>query len=66
METNIKTLLNDLRLESSTTRGRVNLYFSLSIYREFREVCGDVAVSRVIERFMKEMIKQNQEKDNES
>lgn len=42
------------RLRGEADRVRMSLYLSQSIYKEFKEACGDISPSKVIEELMKE------------
>ena len=44
------------KLKGEADRARMSLYLSQSIFKDFKEVCGDIAPSRVIEELMKEFI----------
>lgn len=44
------------KLRGETDRIRVSLYLSQSILTEFKEACGDVSPSRVMEELMKEFV----------
>ena len=58
--TQIDKILGDLKKESGAKRARTSLYLSEDLYKEFRQVCGDVPPSKVIERLMKAVIEQEQ------
>ena len=51
--------LSDLRGE--TKKDRLTLWITKSVAKEFKEVCEEIAPSRVIEAFMREMIKDHKE-----
>lgn len=44
------------KLRGESDRARVSLYLSQSIFADFREVCGDVSPSKVIEELMREFV----------
>jgi DNA-binding MarR family transcriptional regulator len=44
------------KLRGEADRKRISLYLSESIYEEFRQSCGEVSPSKVIEELMKEFV----------
>ena len=44
------------RLKGEADRARTSLYLSKSIMDEFKEACGEIAPSRVMEDLMKDFI----------
>ena len=58
MSEQMSKIVEEVKLESASDRNRVTLYLSKSVYREFRKCCGDVAVSRVIEKMLKAFTEQ--------
>lgn len=45
------------KLKGEADRIRVSLYLSQSLLKDFKQVCGDISPSRVIEELMKDFIK---------
>lgn len=44
------------KLELEIDRGKVSLYLSKRIYRDFKRACGQAPASRVMEELMKKFI----------
>jgi hypothetical protein len=44
------------KLRGEADRKRISLYLSESIYEEFRQSCGEVSPSKVIEELMREFV----------
>jgi hypothetical protein len=50
------------RLKGESDRIRMSLYLSSSVFSDFKDTCGELSPSRVIEELMKEFIESNQKK----
>lgn len=55
MTINAKTVLKRLD-EKQNDRGKVTLYLSKALFKEFKSKCGEHSASVVIEELMKEFI----------
>jgi hypothetical protein len=55
MAINAKTILKRLE-ENQNDRGKVTLYLSKGLFKEFKSKCGDHSASVVLEELMKEFI----------
>lgn len=63
MNTNyeITKIISELKKEDMAKRQRTSLYLAEDLYKEFRQVCGDIPPSRVIERLMRAVIEQERQ-----
>lgn len=44
------------KLKNGNDRGKVTLYFTKAIYKDFKKACGSHSASQVLEEMMKEFI----------
>ena len=56
MGINGKAILKRLEAKRVGDKGRVTLYLSKSLYRDFKKKCGDIPASIVLEELLKEFI----------
>lgn len=51
-----KAILKRLEADRSKDKGRVTLYLSKGLYKEFKKKCGKVPASLVLEELLKEFV----------
>lgn len=56
MALNGKQILEELEATQKNDRGRVTLYLSKSVYKAFADSCGEIPVSKVLERLLKDFV----------
>ncbi len=56
MKINGKEILDRLAVANKNDREQVTLYLSKSLYKKFKEACGEIPASQVLEELLKVFI----------